>query len=86
MNAAALFPRPLSAPAVRMPAVDATRDNTRPVARTLEQCAGHQRSSCACIVSMDEPVRMHRADRIVTIASALGGLALLGMGLAGWLQ
>lgn len=72
----ALFPTPLTAPREFVGTVDATHDNCRATARTLEQLQGHQRSSSAEIVPMGAE-RMHRADRIVTVGSACAGLFLL---------
>ncbi|RYF81157.1 MAG: hypothetical protein EOO29_11500 [Comamonadaceae bacterium] len=86
MPAPQLLALPLSAPAVRMPAVDGTHDSARPVARTLEQCAGGQRSSTARIETKDAQAPMHIADRIVLLGSAAGGLALAGMHAAGWVR
>ena len=54
--------------------------------RSLEQCAGAQRSSVAVVVERDayDPIPM--SDRIVLVASGLAGLALAVMALMGWVQ
>lgn len=82
---APLLVPPLSAPAVRMPAADGSADSARATPRSLEQCAGAQRSSVAVVVPPEAREPMPVADQIVLVASALGGMALLGMHLAGWL-
>lgn len=76
---------PLSAPARRMGSIDATRDSTRPVARTLDQCQGMQRSSVARIVPMAEPVAMPLGHRLAPWAGAAGLVALVAFDAMGWL-
>lgn len=69
----------LSAPATFVGTVDATRDHGRPAARTLEQCAGAQRSSTARIEPIGAAQPMSLADKAVLAASSLAGLFVLAL-------
>lgn len=68
----ALIRTPLSAPGQLVGTVDATRDRARPTARTVEQAFGPAARGCR-ILPMDADPPMHRADRIVTVASCVAG-------------
>ncbi|MBN8749500.1 MAG: hypothetical protein J0I65_18565 [Variovorax sp.] len=76
---------PLSTPARRVGTVDATRDNVRPVARCLEQCQGHQRSSMARIVPMDARTPVPLGHRLAPWAGAAALVALVAFDALGWL-
>lgn len=72
----ALFHAPLSAPALFVGKVDATHERTTPCPRTLEQAFGPAANG-GVIVPMTPDAPMHKADRIVTIASTLAAVALV---------
>lgn len=76
---------PLSTPARLVGTVDATRDSHRPVARCLEQCQGHQRSSVARIIPMDARAPVPLGHRLAPWAGGAALVALVAFDALGWL-
>lgn len=81
----ALFHARLSAPAEFVGTVDATRERSTPVPRTLEQAFGEQAEHCH-IVPMVTPAATHPADQIVGWGCAAGAVALVAFASLGWLS
>ncbi|RYG08799.1 MAG: hypothetical protein EON92_15895 [Burkholderiales bacterium] len=69
----------LTAPRQFVGTVDATRERTTPIPRTLEQAFGPAAHS-GVLIAMDDDKPMHAADRLVTRVSVVcGALLLIGL-------
>ncbi|WPH22282.1 hypothetical protein [Variovorax paradoxus] len=72
-----LFPAPLSAPAQFAGSVDATHERVTLCPRTLAEAFGEANAGGVIVPLPDTNTSLHKADRIVVLASALAGLFLL---------